>query len=332
MKNFIKSAILISAIAAVQIASTQVHFSQLDSRWNWKVMSPSSYTLGNSGCVEDCVAMTLAMSGVSVDPGILNDWGVTRGLYTSGGLLVWSVATAYDGPGGVQYVGASTATASNLKTAIDAGRVAITYSRRGCTGHWVLIFGYENGGGSMGDFKYLDPLDLSPTIRRAGDGLVVEGASTRILQRPTGSGSATLIDNFQQGYAEGYRQFGWRTINGLGLGGSMRTTRNNNGHGEDAWASWTFRSSVSSVYNFDAFISRFYGSTRAATYRVYRNNVHIATVQVNQRNVSDAFTRIYSAYVPAGWELKIVLIDITGAGEAYNTVDICADTMRMSRP
>lgn len=293
-------------------------------------MSPSTYRLRNAGCIEVDVAMTYAMSGVSVDPGSLHDWGVTRGMYTAGGLFVWSVGTAYDGAGGVQYIGAGTATPANLKAAIDVHRVAITYSRRGGTGHWVLVYSYDGTGVSMSDFKYLDPLDTSPTVRRAGDGLVVTGASTRILQRPTGNGSGQVIDNFQSGYADGYRQYGWQTVLGLGQGGSCRVTRNSGPqNGEDAWASWTFRSSVSSTYAFDAFITRARATTKSARYKIYRNGVLIYIASVNQLAVSDNWTRVYSTYVPAGWELKIVLVDVTG--EANNTVDIVADAMRGTR-
>jgi hypothetical protein len=121
-------------------------------------------TVGQQGCLMTCVANALRTS-----PKVLNAWLNGNGGYADGGLLIHNVAAAFDGPGGLQFVGFGQLplNAIGVSNGIASGAVYIVRSTRGPQ-HWVLVF-TSNGQTSW----YSDPWD--GTCRPVGDGWVSYG-------------------------------------------------------------------------------------------------------------------------------------------------------------
>jgi hypothetical protein len=121
-------------------------------------------TIGQQGCLMTCVANALRTS-----PRVLNAWLNANGGYANGGVLNHNAAAAFDGPGGLQFVGFGQLpwNAAGVNNGIAAGTVYIVRSTRGPQ-HWVLVF-TSNGQQSW----YSDPWD--GTCRPVGDAWVSYG-------------------------------------------------------------------------------------------------------------------------------------------------------------
>lgn len=126
-------------------------------------------TIGQQGCMMTSLAMAFRVS-----PKDLNRWLNANGGYANGGLLNHQRAAAFDGPGGIQYVGPGNLPLSwdSIDRGIARGGVYITRSRR-FSEHWVIV--YKAG---VGQAYYADPYD--GTVRRVGDGWVNYGNEARI--------------------------------------------------------------------------------------------------------------------------------------------------------
>jgi hypothetical protein len=167
------------ALAARQLSIA--FFSQRDSRWKYNKLGTCTSTIGSEGCAITCIAMAGARSVYNFNPATLNDYLTKNGGYSSGCLVNWGVAAKIDGSGGFTYIGTgSVASASNLKKYIDSNQFVIAKSYRFSSGHWAIIYRYDNYGTKLSDFKYLDPWDTSATIRNVGDGWVTATSTTRI--------------------------------------------------------------------------------------------------------------------------------------------------------
>jgi len=167
-------------------------FSQQNPVWkNYPLGTCPRTTIGSAGCLLCCVTMAGARTIANFDPGRLNTWLTNNGGYASSSpstptskcLVIHSVAANYDGPGGFTFIGTGTvSSASNLKSLIDNGKFPIATSTRFSSGHFGIIIGYDGSGTRLGDFYYLDPMDITAVFRRVGDNFVKSTSSTRIYR------------------------------------------------------------------------------------------------------------------------------------------------------
>jgi hypothetical protein len=150
-------------------------YSQNDATWKNDPLPPK--TIGQLGCYMTCVAMAERLS-----PKDLDKYLISVGGYDAQGNMDGSKAAAFDGPGGVQFVGRGNlpGDAASVRRGIARGAVYIVYSRRFANvpaDHWVIVF-------QASDLQayYADPWD--GTVRRVGDGLVSYGNPARIFTKP----------------------------------------------------------------------------------------------------------------------------------------------------
>lgn len=164
--------VVFAGVAQAQTLRINV-YSQRDARWANEKMSPSRLTVGNYGCLMTCLAATYRQS-----PATLNSYLSRYGGYTSGGLLIHTVAARFDGARGMQYAGTGRlpSNAQSVGRGIRRRAVYIVRSLRplGAT-HWVLVYKATSG-----QAYYMDPWD--GTTRRVGDGWVSYGAEARIYR------------------------------------------------------------------------------------------------------------------------------------------------------
>ena len=134
--------------------------------------------MGNGGTIaqQGCMMTSLAMV-YRVSPATLNAWLNANGGYADGGNLKHSVAAAYDGAGGVQFVGFGKLPPdwASVDRGIARGAIYIVRSSRRPE-HWVIVFKAGNG-----QSYYADPLD--GTVRRVGDAYVKYGNEARIYSK-----------------------------------------------------------------------------------------------------------------------------------------------------
>src|SRR5947209_5246581 len=101
MRKLVTAALALLAAAAGAGASELpvVVLSQNNPAWAGDRMGNGG-TIGQQGCMMTSVAMALRVS-----PKVFNNWLNTNGGYVAGGVLSHTKAAAFDGPGGLQYVG-----------------------------------------------------------------------------------------------------------------------------------------------------------------------------------------------------------------------------------
>ncbi len=149
-------------------------YNQTDPVWSKDRMGNGG-TIGQQGCMMTSVAMVYG-----VTPKVFNAWLNANGGYAHGGLLIPQKAAAFDGPGGLQYVGPGTLPGdwASVDRGIARGAVYVVRSFR-TPDHWVVVFKAGNG-----QAYYADPLD--GTVRRVGavDGWVNYGNPARIYVLP----------------------------------------------------------------------------------------------------------------------------------------------------
>lgn len=175
------AAVFISGTVQLSIA----FFSQRDARWSSNKLGTCSSTIGSEGCAITSVAMAGARSVYNFNPATLNSYLTKNGGYSSGCLINWGIAATVDGSVGFTYVGTgsgSVGSAANLKRYIDGNQFVVAKSYRFSSGHWAIIYRYDNGGSKLSDFKYLDPWDTKATIRTVSDGWVTATSATRIYR------------------------------------------------------------------------------------------------------------------------------------------------------
>lgn len=154
-------------------------YSQRDPAWKDDALPPS--TIEKLGCYMTCVAMA-----EQVSPKDLNKYLIQKGGYDATGKMDPLKAAAYDGTGGVQYVGSGNlpGDAASVRRGIARGAVYIVYSRRFApkSDHWVIVFVASDT-----QAYYIDPYDLPGTGSRrvgAADGWVNFGNTARIFTKP----------------------------------------------------------------------------------------------------------------------------------------------------
>lgn len=169
-KPAVIAGILLLVVAAAAPASELAInvYSQTNPAWGNDRMGNGG-TVRQQGCLMTSVAMALRVS-----PKDFNAWLNANGGYANGGLLNHQRAAAYDGPGGLEYVGAGNLPLSwdAIDRGIARGGVYIVRSRR-FSEHWCIAFKAGNG-----QAYYADPYD--GTVRRVGDGFVNYGNEARI--------------------------------------------------------------------------------------------------------------------------------------------------------
>lgn len=125
MKIFVFALLL-----ALGCARNYPMYKQCDSKWGSDQLGTSSNTICKAGCLMSSVAMALAGTGKSYNPGTLNTWLKGHGGYVSGDLFVWGSVS----PLGLSYQGK--VSNSNIASSLSAGNIVILNVHNG--GHWVL--------------------------------------------------------------------------------------------------------------------------------------------------------------------------------------------------
>jgi hypothetical protein len=105
-------------------------YKQCDAKWGKDQLGTSSNTICKAGCLMSSIAMSLAGTGRSDNPGTLNKWLTSHGGYVSGDLFVWASVNSL----GIKYIGK--VSNSNIASSLSAGHIVILNVHNG--GHWVL--------------------------------------------------------------------------------------------------------------------------------------------------------------------------------------------------
>lgn len=127
--------IVLALLVVAALSRTYPMYKQCDPQWGSHQIGTSSKTICQVGCLMSSVAMALAGTGHSYNPGTLNTWLTHHGGYVSGDAFVWASVNSI----GLTYEGK--VSNSQIKAELDKGRVVILNVHNG--GHWVLAHGYS---------------------------------------------------------------------------------------------------------------------------------------------------------------------------------------------
>jgi hypothetical protein len=148
---------------------------QGDRRWASKKLSPSRYTMSNSGCLVTSEAAVASGAGVATDPGEFCDWLSGHGGFTSGGYLTSDAKIAAYTQNRVVCTGTASswhnrqADLNRIRTELDAGRPVIleVHTRKNDSEnymHWVVAVSYSLSGSTVSDITIMDPLNSNPGL------------------------------------------------------------------------------------------------------------------------------------------------------------------------
>ena len=129
-----------------------VYYLQNDPLWASDKIGDSSSTMGGTGCLITCVAVSLNDLGISITPKELNQTLCETGGYQGADLLWYKINEAFSD---IDYSYERIFSTKTIEKDLKNGELPIVNVRiNGVVTHWVLIIGSANG-----DFLIYDPLN-----------------------------------------------------------------------------------------------------------------------------------------------------------------------------
>ena len=143
------------SLTEAELAEDFPLFLQYDPRWGYLPYG-SGGNVGSSGCGPTCLAMAVVSltNNSECTPGVVAQFSLDNGYYLDGIGTKWTLLTNYPKQHGLTSYQLSW-TEENMKNELDKGRVLICSVRPGnftSSGHFILIYGYDEKG-----FKINDP-------------------------------------------------------------------------------------------------------------------------------------------------------------------------------
>lgn len=135
-------------------AITAADYNQREDSWSQDKLGKSKTDMYHSGCMICCIAATLAeQGGEDMTPGEWNSFCGKKGIYTSGGAVMWDQLEK-----NCAGVSVSTDTKDNGRTLtklLEDGICPIVKVKRASGAyHWILLIGAKNG-----EFQCMDPIE-----------------------------------------------------------------------------------------------------------------------------------------------------------------------------
>lgn len=133
---------------------------QDDTTWAKKKLGASQSTLGGSGCLLTCIAVSMNYldSSNMCTPASVNDSLLVKDGLTKNGLVIWSkIQSTFSS---FTYSYSNSVTSDDITSDLQHGLLPIVGVGQNGIAHWVLIIGSTNN-----DFVVMDPLnhDKTPT-------------------------------------------------------------------------------------------------------------------------------------------------------------------------
>lgn len=147
-------------------------FLQFDPRWGY-LQYGSGGTVGSSGCGPACLSMAVfyLTGNRECTPGVIAQYSLNNGYYIDGVGTAWTLLTDYPKEHGLTSYRVQLQEAT-LKAELDKGRFLICSARPGdftSTGHFILIYGYDENGFKINDPKCVYRSRLSWTYDQIKD-------------------------------------------------------------------------------------------------------------------------------------------------------------------
>lgn len=147
-------------------------FLQFDPRWGY-IPYGSEGTVGSSGCGPACLSMAVFyLTGErSATPGVIAQYSLDHEYYLDRVGTLWSLMVDYPAEHGLSSYQVQLRE-QNLKAELDKGRILICSVREGdftSTGHFILIYGYDENGFKINDPKCVYRSRLSWTYQQIYD-------------------------------------------------------------------------------------------------------------------------------------------------------------------
>lgn len=144
-------------------------FLQFDPRWAYLPYG-SGGNVGSSGCGPTCLSMAVFYFTGDRDctPGAVAQYSLENEYYVDGIGTQWSLLTDYPALYGLTSYQINW-TEANMKAELDKGRVLIASARPGnftTSGHFILIYGYDENGFKINDPKCVYRSGLSWTYKQ----------------------------------------------------------------------------------------------------------------------------------------------------------------------
>ncbi|MBR3811098.1 MAG: C39 family peptidase [Agathobacter sp.] len=145
---------------------------QFDPRWGY-MQYGSRGTVGSSGCGPTCLSMAVfyLTGDRSCTPDVITQYSLDKGYYVEGVGTAWTLLTDYPAEFGLTSFQIPLREAK-LKAELDKGRYLICSVRPGdftSTGHFILIYGYDENGFKINDPKCVYRSRLSWTYEQIQD-------------------------------------------------------------------------------------------------------------------------------------------------------------------
>lgn len=157
LSNYQKPQLSLRSSESVNIPIT--HYDQ--GNYTDKLGSCSS-TISAKGCAVACMSMLLSAKNIAVSPNTLNTYLKNNSGYQSGCNIVWGKAASYNNSGITVEGYTNEYSIYKIKEELDAGNPVIIHGRGSeyCS-HYVICYGYNNGGKKESDFIISDPGNFS---------------------------------------------------------------------------------------------------------------------------------------------------------------------------
>lgn len=128
------------------------YYLQNDPKWSTDKIGNTTSTMGSTGCLITCVAVSLNHLGVEVTPQELNQALTEINGYQGADLIWYKINEAYSS---VDYSYGRTFSSDTIENDLESGRLPIVNVRiNGVATHWAMIVGAADG-----DFLIFDPLN-----------------------------------------------------------------------------------------------------------------------------------------------------------------------------
>lgn len=147
-------------------------FLQFDPRWGYLPYG-SGGNVGSSGCGPTCLSMAIfyLTGDRTCTPDSIAQYSLDNGFYLDGVGTKWTLLTSYPKLFGLSSYQTSWSEA-NLKSELDKGRILICSVRPGdftSSGHFIVIYGYDENGFKINDPKSVYRSGLSWTYTQIQD-------------------------------------------------------------------------------------------------------------------------------------------------------------------
>ena len=157
------------SLTEAELAEDFPLFLQYDPRWGYLPYG-SGGNVGSSGCGPTCLAMAVVSltDNSECTPGVVAQFSLDNGYYLDGIGTKWTLLTNYPKQHGLTSYQLSW-TEENMKNELDKGRILICSVRPGyftSSGHFILIYGYDENGFKINDPKCVYRSRLSWTFEQ----------------------------------------------------------------------------------------------------------------------------------------------------------------------